>query len=472
MIIHRRPEPDLATVLRMFRDAGATRLFRKDLAANDNTKNQIYLAGDLSVINVLPSGPVTSDVTSDERLEGKKGKPLKAALSFAWLDAHGNRHPAPAAQLILYPQYPEVRLSGVLRGSTAGLGEWLDPSKRGRSSGRTLLIGTTPAGEVLAHLALPGSALAAGIRDAPRGQRFGALFELQVDNEDTYELLLTELCRIHRLGWINATRLDASGERLACTGPNCGGMTLEAEFGIRPNGSSAPDFKGWEVKTISARNGRKLWPDAKTVTLMTPEPDGGIYRDKGVDSFIRRFGYPDKKGRVDRINFGGRYAVGEQSTAGRPRLVMIGFDSASGKITDTDGGLALVLHDECAASWSYKKLIQHWKRKHNQAVYVPNECEKGSPPKYRYGDTACIGRGAEFERFVAALASGAIIYDPGIKLEGASTVRPIVKRRSQFRAKVSNLSNLYGSFETVKVCRHETRHATQGANCPQRQRTT
>ena len=29
---------------------------------------------------------------------------------------------------------------------------------------------------------------------------------------------------------------------------------------------------------------------------MTPEPTAGIYKDRGVEFFIRKFGYPDKKG--------------------------------------------------------------------------------------------------------------------------------------------------------------------------------
>lgn len=51
---------------------------------------------------------------------------------------------------------------------------------------------------------------------------------------------------------------------------------------------------------------------------------------------------------------------------------------------------------------------------------------------------------------LAALAAGAVYYDPGIKLEHAST-RPQVKRRSQFRVASKSIGALYESVETVEV---------------------
>ncbi|MEK7781186.1 MAG: hypothetical protein AAB370_06775 [Verrucomicrobiota bacterium] len=42
--------------------------------------------------------------------------------------------------------------------------------------------------------------------------------------------------------------------------------------------------------------------------MMTPEPDGGFYKDADEASFIRKFGYADKHDKPDRLNFGGRGA--------------------------------------------------------------------------------------------------------------------------------------------------------------------
>lgn len=48
-----------------------------------------------------------------------------------------------------------------------------------------------------------------------------------------------------------------------------------------------------------------------------------------------------------------------------------------------------------------------------------------------------------------AIANGTISYDPAIKMEKASSPKPITKRRSQFRIKHDNLTNLYYKHETV-----------------------
>src|SRR3546814_2052295 len=89
---------------------------------------------------------------------------------------------------------------------------------------------------------------------------------------------------------------------------------------------------------------------------MTPEPTGGVYRTEGVAAFMKRFGYPDQAGRPDRFNFGGRYDCQRthDSLTGL-RMILNGFDEASGKITDLDGGMALIDDaNEIAASWTFK----------------------------------------------------------------------------------------------------------------------
>ncbi len=99
-------------------------------------------------------------------------------------------------------------------------------------------------------------------------------------------------------------KLGRNGLKEPYSARNGGGYTLEAELGIRPNGDAEPDFMGWEVKQYGVANFIKFAPKSP-VTLMTPEPTGGIYRDAGVTAFyLKRFGYPDKGGKPDRINYG------------------------------------------------------------------------------------------------------------------------------------------------------------------------
>jgi hypothetical protein len=188
------------------------------------------------------------------------------------------------------------------------------------------------------------------------------------------------------------------------------------------------------------------------VTLMTPEPTGGIYGDRGVEEFLHRFGYPDKKGKDDRINFGGKYTVGKRFHADTGlTLRLTGFDAAAGKITDVDGSITLIDDsDTIAASWGFKEVIAHWNRKHAKAVYVPSlMCN--SPPSYRYGAVVQMCEGTDVLKFINALASGTVFYDPGIKIEHASKSRPDVKKRSQFRVNHRQLNILYDDLIDTRL---------------------
>jgi hypothetical protein len=117
--------------------------------------------------------------------------------------------------------------------------------------------------------------------------------------------------------------------------------------------------------------------------MMTPEPDGGFYKDADVEAFIRKFGYADKNDKPDRLNFGGRHVVGVRC----PPTVL----------------------------------------------------------------TMRLAQRTDSLRLLRAFASGAMYYDPGIKLEKASTEKPKQKKRSQFRVASKNIAALYERVETVEV---------------------
>jgi hypothetical protein len=226
-------------------------------------------------------------------------------------------------------------------------------------------------------------------------------------------------------------------------------MTLEAELGIMPNGYSEPDFHGWEVKQHSVTT--LSHPDSGVITLMTPEPTAGFYHDRGVEAFIRRYGYADRMGRADRINFGGLHKAGERQILTGLTMAIDGFDATSGKITNPDGGV--VLRDKNgnnAAEWKFTGILDHWKRKHALAVYVPS-IKRTAPLQYRYGNLIRLGTGTSPLRFLDALSKGAVYYDPGIKLENASGLNPTTKRRSQFRVRVTNLDALYDDMRQVDL---------------------
>jgi hypothetical protein len=224
-------------------------------------------------------------------------------------------------------------------------------------------------------------------------------------------------------------------------------------LGIRPNGFANPDFRGWEVKQYSVNDFQQLQGGA--ITLMTPEPTAGVYADDSVLEFVRRYGYPDTRGRLDRRNFGGihrAYSVCERTGL---TLQLVGYDYSRGKITDLSAGIALIDENGIqAAMWRYVDLIDHWKRKHARAVYVPSRSRSSPQREYIYAGRVSLGTGTDFLKFLAAMAEGKVYYDPGIKVENYSTPRPVTKRRSQFRIRADDLPVLYHGMEQVDACAH------------------
>ncbi|MCA0233982.1 MAG: MvaI/BcnI restriction endonuclease family protein [Bacteroidetes bacterium] len=70
--------------------------------------------------------------------------------------------------------------------------------------------------------------------------------------------------------------------------------------------------------------------------------------------------------------------------------------------------------------------------------------------KYCYGNLVTLGEETDFQLFLAQMHLGNIYYDPGIKMENIS-VKPVVKRRSQFRMSSQFLGSLYKRNEVVDV---------------------
>lgn len=435
----------LAQLLDLLRHHGATRIYAKRLAPNDNSKNQVYLGGDFSALNIIPHGEIYSD---DTDVAGAVRDRAKAAVDFYWVDGDELHH-APNTGLILYPKYPEVRMSGFLLGCKAAPSDIM----RVRDEGRVLFFGITRTGSVVGYAISADDPVAKELvsREWPM---IGVFLELPLtldDARDPREQLLDELRRIYRLNWIASQKLAADGTKAPYAARNGGGYTLEAELGVTPNGYAEPDYLGWEVKQYGVRDFLSF--KAKSpVTLMTPEPTGGIYRTEGVDAFMRRFGYPDQSGKADRINFGGRYdCQRKHHLLTGLRMTLSGYDEITGKITDLDGELVLISdRDEVAATWSFKGMMAHWNRKHAQAAYVPS-LFRTPPPEYCYGPQVLLCEETDFLMFLHAFATGQVYYDPAIKLVNASTMTPEIKRRSQFRVSHNDLTGLYRRFEKVSL---------------------
>jgi hypothetical protein len=427
-------------------EAGATHVYVKFLAPNDNSKNQVYLGGDFGILNVLPAGSPIAMVS------GKHATPIfQAALDLRWMNDSGALFAAPHAKLILYPQYPEVRMSGYLLGAT-----WSPNHIMGgtREPGRVLVLGVSRERGIVAYAAGAGEPVAKELAAYAGLDPVGVLFRLPGGlGVGAEQELLDRLCVISQMDWVPAMRLNAAGALVPCPAQNCGGLTLEALLDVRPNSRAEPDFLGWEVKSYTVRNLKRA--HGGPVTLMTPEPTGGFYAERGVAAFIRRFGYKDLRGREGRQNFGGVHRVGKQCARTGLTLAFDGFDQEQRKIANAAGCIALVdTKDVIAASWSFADLLAHWNRKHAAAVFVPTQRHRDGGA-YRFGSTVSLGTGADFLRVLAALADGLVYYDPGMKLvineKGESS-----KRRSQFRMHFRSLSLLYGAFREVDACEEQS----------------
>lgn len=444
---------------------GVENIYCKALSENDNRKQQIYIGGDWPSLNAFPLGKVRADT-------GAKRPNFKASLDFSWLADDGSACRAPGAQLILYPDYPEIRLSGFLGRCSAAPRAHLQPvpksgrKSRGQPDGRMLLLGTTGDGRIIAWLALPDSEAATAIRSEVCGMQApstglrsggkkpstGLLYRLAtpLSSGAIRDEVLEKLKAIHVSGPVPAIRLK-DGRRVPTVAsyPHACGYTLEAEMGLSPNGRPEPDYKGWELKSFGG----------SAITVMEPEPDGGYYGSSGCRKFLDTYGR--RSPNDGKIRFVGSHRLDRQHAGHRTTLELKGFDAGEGRIVDLDGGI--YLHDvtgAVAASWSFSNLISHWGKKHNQAVYIPyvrvgdafhyvGRKSRFTDPvtgKRQLGHIVWMCEGTDFSLFLAALSSGAVFYDPGCSMNDPALSSALdVKGRNPFRVRKGKIHQLYRS---------------------------
>lgn len=421
----------------LFEANGARQVVIKPLAENDNSKNQIYLAGTFEALQILPFGKVASD-------PAPKKPNFKAEMNLSWVSDSGWVAVAPHTQLILYPKYPEVRLSGFLRGCPTAPSELMRPpsreSRRGGADGRLLFLAVTQDRRVLAYVAAPDSVVARSARSATLldrendGRIFSVLDLAPIADGETR--LIRAIAEIVTSGWHAGIKLDKSMRRVPYRGMNAAGYTLEALLGIIPNSIAGPDLLGWEVKTHSK----------SPITLMTPEPDDGVYVVDGVESFVRRYGHQTDSSTV---YFTGRHVLNQICEKTSLRMALEGVEAGTWKISDVGGGLVLFdLAGEVAAKWSFARLIEHWGRKHNRAIFVHHEARStdDGTKQFRYTGSIATGHGTEFRHFLQALAERVAYYDPGCRVREREGKVPDIKRRNQFRIRFADIARLYNRF--------------------------
>jgi len=416
---------------------GVTRALFKPLSENDNSKQQIYFGSNFHVLQQIPFGSIR------EFPENKEPN-FKASVNFWWINNNGQASLAPNTQLILYTRYPEVRLSGFLSGCPTAPREHLQPIKReerksnNSKDGRVLILGICPDNRIYGFLAVRDSSLAklifSNLYQDDSGKTIQEFPLKGVSGIDKMDLI-NKLHDIVKAGWHESIRLYPNGEMRPYNALNAGGYTLEALFGIIPNGNAEPDFKGWELKAFSGTK----------ITLMTPEPDQGFYHEKGAKEFTLKYGH-DAPNAVK--YFTGTHKVDIKNTTSNMTLTIKGFDFNKGTINDMAGGLYLLdENNNPTAIWSFNGIITHWSRKHSHACYVKYKAEERNGKwGYIYNTPVYLGEKTDLSLFLKAMQSGLIVFDPATKVILNSKGNTTVKPRSQYRINFSNLRCLYKAF--------------------------
>lgn len=410
-----------------FKGYGASEIIFKELSENDNSKNQVYLGGSYEVLQEIPHGDIITYADC-------KRPNMKAKLDFWWIRDDGTVGNAPGAQLILYPKYPEVRLSGFLKGCRTAPSDHFQTITRndrtGMKDGRVLVL--SPVGRrIYAYLAPRGSSIATYLI----GQSHDGLFgRIEFGFENSKSELICHLRKQYKTNPHERVRMYPDGSIRPYAARNAAGYTLEASFGIIPNGLPAPDFKGWELKCY----------DKSSITLMTPEPDGGLYDKLGAREFIKLYGHNSEDGGM---YFTGPYRASVTTKFGRERkLIVNGFNSIDGKIENVDGSIILLQDkDTELATWSFSHLLEHWSRKHNRACYV--KYKKNPDGSISYREKVLLGEGTSPIFLLRAILANVVIYDPGSRVNADGEL----KARSQFRIKAKDLILLYNHTEYVDI---------------------
>lgn len=418
---------------------GVVALYVKALSENDNSKNQIYLGTSFEALQILPSGKLKEHRTD-------RSTTLKASVRFLWMTESGTLSRAPRTQLILYPKYPEVRLSGFLAGCEDGPSAYMQPTpakRRKGSDGRYLVLGVSHKGDIIGYLAAPGTEIAIDLQSLISTVPESGSVILRIPfagKKDPKAELLAAVTNARLNDWHRSSRLLADGRLIDYDARNAGGYTLEALFGIVPNGSPEPDYQDWEIKACSGA----------IVTLMTPEPDSGFYGDHGVEAFVCRYGH---RSSANTLYFTGKHVFGTVCPTTGLKLDLIGMDVEGRRILSDDARLVLLDGDgTIAAAWSVFRLLNHWKRKHGRVLYVRYRKRIADGwPYFKFNPEISLAEGTDFELLIAAIRNGKIYLDPGSKVVTSLDGKTRVKARSQFRIKLSELAGLYRSLETVRV---------------------
>mgnify|MGYP003144768068 CR=1 FL=1 len=434
------------SLLQILKSKGCDKLLIKKLSPNDNSKNQVYFGGE----KALKYLPFKTSVLVEQKSKKKTARKyiFRNLLEFNWIVDNGC-FVAPEAKLIFYPQYPESRLSGFLKGCKNAPSKIIGP----RGKNRFLILSFNKNGQSFGYVDFINTDFNSFLNKNFDTEENDTFFESTISlieakkgknssiGNSTIEIrkAIKSVCD---RGWIASSKLDAKGKKQSYSAPNGGGFTLEAELGIMPNSDANPDYLGWELKQHSG----------KPVTLFTPEPDAGFYKENGVAEFIRTFGYPDRSGKKNRFNFGGVHRVNDKDFHKLTKMKIVIHGYSNGTFTTNDGYIGLqTTNGEIVAKWSFIKLLIHWQRKHAKTCFIKSERkESNGQTFYRFSPVIELGIESTFTNFLDSMIKGASYYDPSSKLfkEGEKWKS---KARNQFRVKEGDLQSLFNIYYRINI---------------------
>lgn len=414
----------------------------KFLSQNDNSKNQIYLCEEF--VQILPAHKTELKIQYSKKRKAEEYI-FHNHLSFKWI-MDKKKINAPNTKLIFYPQYPEARLSGFLLGAKGAPNDLVGAKNQ---ISRVLFIGSDQEGNSFGLVQKLTSSLKSEIISdcltwrEPKSNQETKFFFKELYTEDPIIVISKAIRKIHKEGWISSCRLNKNGEKVSYNARNGGGYTLEAQLGIKPNSNAEPDYMGWEIKQHSIKT--------NVITLMTPDPDKGFAAEKGTKEFVKKYGYSDRSGKQNRLNFGGIYKNNKPPHhLTKLKLIISGY--RDGKIVDHKGSIALVdSKDVKVAEWSFEKIMVHWTKKHLKAAFIPSENKtENKQIYYRYLKNISLGQNSKFTSFLELIDKGFIYLDPALKFETINEKEEI-KTRYQFRIKKKDLPKLYQLFQEIEL---------------------
>lgn len=204
-----------------------------------------------------------------------------------------------------------------------------------------------------------------------KGYLYNLICQSKQEVIEARDELLKLIQEIHDKGWIPATT----------HGDTAVGDTLEHELGIQRNCSTAPDYKGIELKASrTSRNGVKK--ASTRITLFSKVPDNGLsYRE-----ILEKYG---------------KVQTPKGSTQSRLQLYETFFASRANaydlylKINDRDERLEMVYSpthtinsptDSFVSSWKLESLSNSLKEKHKETFFVKAQAKTIDGVEYFYYD--------------------------------------------------------------------------------------